>query len=448
MAVHRFRSLILLSALLFSASVGQAETQPLTLEECIEIAIANNPQIEIARQQYQGSEGVLTQAKSRYLPRLSGGVGYGRQYVDSQAPVTEDNVGSGLLRASQLIFDFGKTTGLIDTEKFNRAAFEQNLAQVYHDVVFQVKSRFYSVLESLRLITVAEQAVDNFEQQLYRAQRYYEAGVRTRIDVTNAEVNLSNQKLNLLRANANYKTARTALEKVLGVMPNSGDYQPVSSEPQLEQLAAGKPPMPGPLDNLLITAEEKRPGLKQFDFLVQAADSSVTQAKGDYWPTIDAVGDYSRYETDIPSVADQWQLSARLNWEFFSGFETEGKVAEASAQLRQVKAGLRDFQLEVTQDVTDSYLRAEENHAGVDIADQTLELAAENLRLAEGRYKAGLGDLLEFNDAQLLYTQNQSNLVVTYYSYLTALARIERAVGVTPELVDIEILAVPETGQP
>ncbi|RZW16680.1 MAG: TolC family protein [Desulfobulbaceae bacterium] len=112
--------------------------------------------------------------------------------------------------------------------------------------------------------------------------------------------------------------------------------------------------------------------------------------------------------------------------------------------MREVQAGLRDFELEVTRDVTDSYLRADENREGVDIADQTVELAEENLRLAEGRYKAGIGDLLEFNDAQLLYTQNQSNLVITYYNYLTALARIDRAVGVTPELVDYDMTAVPE----
>jgi outer membrane protein len=437
------RLLLVLSIISFLSApmICRAETQSLTLDDCIDTALEKNPLIEIARQQYQGDEGLLTQAQSLYLPRLSGGVSYGRQYIDSTLPVTEDNVASGLLRASQLIYDFGKTTGLIDSQAFSLSASGENLAQVYQDIVFQVKSAFYAVLESKRLITVAEQAVTNFEQQLYRAQRFFEAGVRTRIDVTNAQVNLSNQKLNLLRANSDYKTARTALEKVLGTIPNNGDYVPVSDEPALEQLAAKKPPMPGPLDNLLLTANQNRPGLKQFQFLIQAAEASVTQAKGDYWPTIDAVGSYDRFETDLSSLSDQWQITARLNWEFFSGFETEGKVAEASALLREVKAGLRDFELEVTQDVTDSYLRAEENREGVDIADETLDLAAENLRLAEGRYKAGLGDLLEFNDAQLLYTENQSSLVVTYYSYLTALARIERAVGVTPELADFDMHA-------
>ena len=444
---------LLLTACLFCllpTQIIQAVTQQLTLDDCIKIALENNPQIEIARQQYLANQGVLTQAKSFYWPQLSGGVGYGRQYIDTsnqsigvQSQIDEDNVASGLLQASQLIFDFGKTTGLIDASSFNLSASAENLAQTYHDLVFSVKSSFYSVLESKRLIGVAEQAVSNYEQQLYRAQRFYESGVRTKIDVTNAEVNLSNQKLNLLRANADFKTSLVSLETIIGTVPNNGDYEPVTSEPPLDELASQKPEMPNSLDTLLQSAEESRPGLKQFDFLIQSAEASVTQAKGDYWPTIDAVGDYNKRETDLPSLADNWQITARLNWEFFSGFETEGKVAEASAQLREVKAGLRDFQLEVTRDVTDSYLRADENREGVDIADQTVELAEENLRLAEGRYKAGIGDLLEFNDAQLLYTQNQSELVITYYNYLTALARIDRAVGVTPELVDYDMTVVP-----
>ena len=445
MCTFSLRLLIIVSVLcLLPIRMSQAETLQLTLEDCIQIALENNPQIEIARQQFFADQGVLTQAKSFYWPQLSGGVGYGRQYIDTEFPVDEDNVGSGLLQISQLIFDFGKTTGLIDASSFTLQASSENLAQVYHDLVFDVKSRFYRVLEAMRLIGVAEQAVSNFEQQLYRAQRFFESGVRTRIDVTNAEVNLSNEKLNLLRANADFKSALVSLEQVIGMVPNNGDYEVIANEPPTEELASQKPELSDSLEYLLQTAEKNRPGLKEFQFLIQAAEASITQAKGDYWPTIDAVGDYNKFETDLPSLSDQWQVTARLNWEFFSGFETEGKVAEATAQLREVQAGLRDFELEVTRDVTNSYLRADENREGVDIADQTVELAEENLRLAEGRYKAGIGDLLEFNDAQLLYTQNQSNLVITYYNYLTALARIDRAVGVTPELVDYDMTAVPD----
>jgi outer membrane protein len=433
---------------LFCGGVSQAQTEQLTLGDLIQIALVNNPTIEIAQEQYSASEGVVTQARSRYLPHLGAGADYSRKGIDPRTDVTEeDNVGYGLLKASQLIYDFGRTTGLIDSTKFSRSASAENLKQAYHDVVFQVKSSFYSVLQSKRLITVAEQAVENYEQQLYRAQKFYEAGVRTRIDVTNAEVNLSNQKLNLLRANSDLKTSIVELERVLGTVPYGGNYELVTREPTLEELAESKPEMPGPLDALVSAAMEYRPGLKQFDFLVQAADSAITQAQGDYYPSIDAFGDYNSFNTDLPSFPNQWQVGVGLNWEFFSGFETEGKVAEARAQFREVKASLREFELSVTQDVTDSYLRADENREGVDIADQTLELSKENLKLADGRYKAGIGDVLEFNDAQLLFTENQSSLVVTYYNYLTALARIERAIGVIPELQGTNLDPKPEQSQ-
>jgi outer membrane protein len=427
---------------LLSPQTSQAETQQLTLNEGVSIAIKHNPKIEIARQQYQANQGVLTQAKSFYLPQLSGGIGYGRQSIDAQSPVDADNVGSALLQVSQLIFDFGKTTGMIDASSFNLQASSENLAQAHHDLVFQVKEKFYTVLEHERLIGVAEEAVSNYEQQLYRAQIFYKSGVRTKIDVTNAEVNLSNQKLRLLQARADYKAALVDLENVIGIAPNNGDYKPVNNEPPLWELAAQKPQMPGALDSLLQNAEKNRPGLKEYTYLISAAEAGLTKAKGDYWPTLDAVGTYDNFETDLASYADNWQITARLNWKFFSGFATEGKVAEATAQLRQVQAGLRDFQLEVTRDVTDSYLRAAENREAVDLADQTLKLAVENLQLAMERYQAGLGDLLEFNDAQLLYTQNQSSLVGTYYKYLTVLARIDRAVGVTSELAGYD-LSVP-----
>jgi outer membrane protein len=240
-----------------------SETLLLTLDDSIQIALKNNPQIDIAYQQYRGSEGIITQTRSRYLPHLGTGLSYGRVHVEGSHLVDEASVGMGLLEVSQLIYDFGKTTGLINASAYGRdAPTIENLKQIYHNVVFSVKSSFYSVLESKRLITVAEQAVFNYEQQLYRAQRYFQAGVRTRIDVTNAEVNLSRQKLALLRANSNLKVAKTNFELVLGAKPNRGSYDIKVKEVQLESLVIQKPNMPGPLENLLVSAQKNRPGLE------------------------------------------------------------------------------------------------------------------------------------------------------------------------------------------
>ena len=433
-------TLLVTGITLLSAGSATAEPTELALSELIMIGLENSPRIEVTRQQYEASEGVLTQAKSGYLPQVSVGAGFGEVYMEDMVPEDQDSLVNGSIKLSQLVVDFGKTTGLINASSYSRDAARENFNEIAAEVVFDTKEAFYQVLANQRLVTVAEESVENFEQQLYRAQKYYEAGVRTKIDVTNAEVNLSNQKLSLLQANQNLKLSRTSLENIIGVRPNNGDYELISYEPPLEKLAASKPDLPAALEDLLVTATENRPGLARFELLVNASESSLDQAEGEYWPTLGVTGEYQTFESDLPTFNDQWQVQLGLTWDIFTGFRTKGEVAEAKAQLAEVKAGLREFELALTREVTDSYLRAEANRDGVDIADNSLGLAEENLELADGRYKAGIGDILEFNDAQLLYTENQSNLVITYYNYLIAIADIERSIGMTPELIDYEWL--------
>ena len=114
-----FSKFILLSqinAVLFVVSMSWA-TNPLELdlEDFIEIAIKHNPEIEIAIEQHLGGKGVLTQSRSFYYPQLTAGADLGRANIEDLSPVDEDNFAHGLLRATQLIYDFGRTTGLIDS---------------------------------------------------------------------------------------------------------------------------------------------------------------------------------------------------------------------------------------------------------------------------------------------------------------------------------------------
>ncbi|MEN8198695.1 MAG: TolC family protein [Thermodesulfobacteriota bacterium] len=429
----------LIAILLLFAGNSLATSQSFSLDDMVDLALKNNPQLEMARSQIFADKGILTQARSLYLPHLGAGADYGRLHLDDLQPVEEDNSVHGLLQVSQLIYGFGKVTGLVDASSFVVEASNENYREVANNIVYQTKALFYNVLEKHRLITVSEQAVTNYEQQLERAQAFFKTGVRTRLDVTNAEVNLSTQQLNLLRARSDLKVARINLEKVVGTKPADGDYDLISNEPTLETILNEKPAMPGDLDMLLEEAFDNRPGLKQYTSLVQAADSSITHVRGDYWPTVNAYGNYEKYETDLPTLVDQWYLGVGLTWELFSGFETEGKVAEAKANLRKVQAALKDYELTVIQETTDSYLRADENNQAITIAAQRLELSADNLDLAEVRYTTGIGNLLEFNDAQLLNIESQSHMVITYYNYLTSLALIEKSTGVSPHLDGVDI---------
>ncbi len=432
--IVRLFFVVLFGVALFFPSVGHTDTLQLTLAQAVSLALAHNPRLEIARQQCLQSRGSLTKAWSGYLPQLDVSGGYRRQHVDKLQPLDEDNVGYGSVKLNQLLYDFGKTTGAIDVGRFELEASRANMYQLYQDVVLDLKKSFYDVMAKKRLVEVARLAITIYEQHLYRAQKYFQAGVRPKIDVTNARLQLSNARLDMVQAEANLKVERKNFEQVLGLRPNEGDYLLVSGERSLEKLAAGKPAMSFSLDLLQAAAMEHRPEMKQVGFLVQSAKAAVGKARGDYFPRLDVGASYDDFETDLESLPDQWQVGVGLSWQLFSGLRTRGEVARSRAKFYEIQAALHDLELAITREVAESYLRADENRVAVDIAAQALGLARENLDQAEGRYKAGLNDMIEFNDAQLRYTDAQTRLVTTYYNYLVDLAGIERATGTTAGL--------------
>lgn len=428
-----FRSIYALCLLVFFNCSQVLATEDMYLQDFIDLALKNNPQLEVGVQQYLQTTGRVQQAQSGYLPHVQLGGSLGRMHIDNLTPVDEDNVINAGVSASQLIYDFGKTTGTIESSKLSRDAARSNVEQVLHDVILLVKESYYNVLEQKYLIEVALEKKESYEKHLYRAKKYYEAGVRTQIDITNAELELANSRLELLRAQANLKSARVQLEQVIGLQPNNGSYVVAARNQQtLDNLTKSAPVIGYNLQELLAIAPDHRPGLRQVDQLFYAAEASIKTARGENWPLLAASGTYDTYETDLQSLTDQWQVAATLTWEIFSGFETEGKIAEARAKMLELGASRHELELSIIQDITDNHLRAVENYESIDIAGLATQLAEKNLQLAEGRYQAGLGDMIEFNDAQLGFTSSRADLISIYFAYLTSLARIDRAAGIDP----------------
>lgn len=420
----------------------------LKLEDLLDIALKNNQGIEIVKQKRAQNKGQLTQARSGYLPHLAlEGRYYYTERKDSATSryedvasdveqialdideIEEDDVAHAAVSFSQLIYDFGKTTNTINVGQLNLDATSAQLQRQIQDTVFQVKKAYYKVLEKKRLIDVAAEAVKSFQQHLDRANVYLKAGVRTKFDVINAEVELSQANIKLLRANYGLKTARVALVEVLGVQPHQGKYGLYSDAVRLDNILESMPPVPDTLDKLLADAIEQRADIIQLQQLTEAAKANYARVKGDYWPSITAEAKYNDYDTELSLYKDSWEVGVACTWEFFSGFRTKGAVAEAQGRLLENRAQLQNLQLAVVREVTDSYLKTHENRESVQMALQTLELAKENLLLAEKRYQSGAYDVIEFNDAQLSLTRTRNELVLTYYGYLIAFASIEHAIG-------------------
>ena len=445
--MHRriFFFLLLPAVLLFlnvetcNATDAASEKVLLSLDEMIRIALVNNPQVDSAGEQKVQRQGQLTQARASYLPQATITGDYGRLRIEDLQPTDEDNIAHGGASVRQLIYDFGRTSGAIDAGQSNLEASDANLNQVEQNIMLLVKQAYYNVLEKKHLIKVYEEAVTNYEQFLYQAKEFFQAGVRTRIDVVNAEVELSSSRLRLLQGQYDLKSARIELERILGIVPYDGNYDPVPILHNLDRVDAQMPHLPGPLAQLLLLAEEHRQDIRQQKAIIKTAEAYIRQADSGYWPSVGAIAGVDSYDTDLTAFSDQWNVGVALTWEIFSGFRTRGEVAEAKALHRENQFRLHELELFVTQEVTDNLLRADESRESVLLNIETVGLAAENLELASERYKAGLSDIIEYNDAQLRHTTARGDLISSYFSYLTSLARIDYSIGTpAPEIAEAE----------
>lgn len=441
------------AALNTTVTIAQESNPVLRLEDLIQLCLENSPSIEVVRQRLAGSRGQLTQAWADYLPTLvvSGRYSYIEKEDTSSSddPEIEDreieegeelerrvglgadegDVLHGAVEVTQLLYDFGQTTALIESGELNVNSVDAELQRRVQDIVFDVKDAYYNVLEKRRLVDVAFESVESFTNHLDRTQLYLKAGVRTKIDVINAEVELSNADMSFLRAEYDLKIARTELEQALGIKPFGGEYKLYADEIHLDSLQETLPPLTGDIKGLVQEALTRRPDVIQLQKLNKATESRLHSISGEYWPRITAEAGYNDYDTDLSDYEDSWEVGIAARWELFSGLRTEGKYVEARAELLENRAKLKSLKLAVVQEVTENYLRADENRKSVDIALKTLELARENVVLAEKRYKTGAFDVLEFNDAQLRLTTAKGDLVVAYYNYLSAFAQIEHAMG-------------------
>ncbi|MEA3469941.1 MAG: TolC family protein [Thermodesulfobacteriota bacterium] len=416
-----------------------AESPELGLNDFVELALQNNPEIIVARNQVWAAEGRTTQAVSGYLPQLTAYGEAGRMHINDLQPEDEDNVLSGGISARQLIYDFGKTSGLIAASNHETEAAIAYLNTVGSDIVYQVKAAYYDVLAKHYLIIVASDQVNSYTMHYNRASEYYKAGVKSKIDVTNAQVELSKSDLFLLQSQFALKSSKVALNRVVGLAPENGNYLIQMDDHDPADFGTLLSPIPASLNELLQKAADQRPDLTRAERTIDSAESILTVAESGYWPEIGAMGSYNTYDTELATLNDQWQVGIGLDWEFFSGFRTKGEVTEAKSNLRSTRAQLRDIQLNAIQEVTDSFHRAEEKRESVFLAEKITKLAKENLDLADERYKTGLGDMIEFNDAQIRYTDAQNNLVTTFFDYNTALANLENATGFFPDM------SLPET---
>ena len=124
-----------------------------------------------------------------------------------------------------------------------------------------------------------------------------------------------------------------------------------------------------------------------------------------------------------------WLWGVTLTVPLFDDILTTAQIGEQQATLRNLQAQEENLRQQVALEVRQSFLNLRQAEEAIRVSDQTLVQARENLDLAEGRYSAGVGNIIELTDAQVLLTTARANNIQALYTYRTAVAQLEKAIG-------------------
>jgi outer membrane protein TolC len=426
----------------FFASAAYGETvgpgEALTLARAIEIGLKNHPNIAAGASTVRANEARIGQARANYYPQInlteqysrigpvssgsttvvsSGGTGQSGTASSSANPFDQYTSSAGL---SQMVFDFGKTSNQVSIQSLNTDSARSDLSNTMDLVVLTIKQAYYDLLQAEQNRDLAMDIVKQFQDHLRQAQGFYESGRSPKFDVTKAAVDLGNAQLNLIKAENQVRLVRVTLNNAMGVL-NAPTYTLKDTLVLMKFDLA--------FENALDRAYLQRSDLRSIIARREAAKVSISLAQKGYLPTFSGSANYFYTGTGFP-LNNGWNMGMNMTFPFFSGFNTTYQVAEARSNVDVLSAQERSLKQDILLQVQQGYLNLRQADESIATAELLVKQAEENLGLAIGRYRAGVGNPIEVSDSVAALSTARQSYTAALHDYKVATATIEKAIGV------------------
>lgn len=428
-----------------------SQEPPLTLEQCIQIALENNATILTNQNLNRSADSDVTQSYSGVLPNASVSARVSRFEVGPVEDIIDFPVGfdstTGLpkyesrkyiqegftrnsnslsLNVFQNIFDGGEWWQAISYAKSQKRASDLNLQSVIENTVFTVQERFFDLLKQQKLLEVNELAVKRSQDQLEKTEKMYELGAVAKVDVFRSRVNLGNDRTQLLLQRNAVITAKNSLNLALGRSPENA----VNIKPEFYLQSAIDNP-----EELVKTALTNNPALLEAEEQINSSDINVSRSYAVLYPNLSAFFNYQRQNEDINLVYSKydqnWNISYGLTMSvnLFNGFRDMVNIQKSKLTERNSMVNYEQTKRELSATVMqlvdnyNSYLEI------IEINKENLEAAKEEFRLAEERYRIGSGTQLEVREAQVNLTRAEQTLVAAQYNARITQSQLEQSLG-------------------
>lgn len=403
---------------------GIEEINDVTLDECIRLALGNNPRIQAAMQDVFAADARLKQTWSAYFPQFSWQTGYTRIRQLQLSDVFRENLVYsyyllGQISASQMLYDFGVTQNRATISRLDKQGYQIALTGVVNDVVCEVKKAYYNFQYALEAQKVAQDMVERYEAFYNQAKAFYTAGTSPKVDVTIAEVNLSNSKLMLIQSEHAVEIAMARLSNTMG-LPYASKYK-ISDNLKYNPCNIN-------LEEAINIARESRPEFKLAEIRVEEARQNVKLAKKSYFPTLTAEGQFQVGGRHWSSNHG-YNFGGYLNFPTINGMLIRNEIKEAKALHLREQSTAIGTKNNIYYEIQQSYYAMVEKKNSIPVAFLGLKQAKENYELSYGRYKVGVGNPVELKEAQVQYQDAMLQYYNSLYQYNSARAELEKFIG-------------------
>ena len=450
-----------------------------SIEQCVEYAINNDPSIKIAVNNLEVQKSRVGQAKSDYFPTLGAGTGYNYQYSNSanyssssmwRGGSANNSTGYYQLNASvnQLIWNFGKTTAGINMQKFNRESAGYDLDYNILTTVYNVKTAYFAVLAALANVDIYERSVRINSLNYERTKAMFEEGLKSRIDVVNAEVYLTDARTQLIDAQYKYDTALVNLKNSMFYMEdedflveNTENFDFLQKNYKTQTIEIGNihktdnkiendegvvlltsgiqkqdilqnykfDPYIIEIKEAIQSAYENRPDLKSLKMLVRAQEESLKQIKRTWAPEITGSAGYNLRRMDGKSNTG-FTASANLDIPILNIMDIKYRIDEGKSYLKIAQDNVELSQKNINFEVQKYYIAMRRLEKTIPLMADKVRQTLENFELADGRYAVGLNNFIELQDAQTNYNNAQLAFVQSVFDYNVAREEFKKSMGV------------------
>ncbi len=397
--------------LVYTAVPARAQVpQPLPLAEAVRIAVERSPQVRAARSTVQAAEAQVQAARAALAPAAN------LQAASAvSGTVTSYQVGAGL---TYLLYDGGARQAQIRQLEAQARSAREQLAAVERQVALAAVQAFLSTVLSQQVIALRQQVVEQARLQVEGARARVRAGTAPQADVISAEAQLAAAEVQLLQAEADFAASQEALRVLLGLPPAAS----------VTLVVPGPPPPFDVSEEEVVRQALQRPEVRRAEADVAAAEAALLVAvlQGGLAVTLD--GRYVLLGSGT-SPSGTWSVGASVSVPLADGGQRQARVEAARAGLEAARSSLEQVRLEARRDAVQALLAYRFAAAREQAARRAAEAAQEALRVAQGRYQAGVGSILEVAAAQAQFASVQESLLQAQAARWTSLAALRRAVG-------------------